>query len=84
MDHSWIIHGFEEFGYHFLFLTSCLFHSRVKWVNFLHDYYIAIAIVIATSIVKVINEWPKQAPHPMNMLVIRVNLLNHYGNYFYH
>ncbi len=59
----------------FLFLTSCLFTPRFKWVNFLHDYY-DIAIVITASSKS--YEWPKQAPHPMNMLVIRVNLIDHY------
>ncbi len=64
----------------FLFLTSCLFTPVLNGSTF---YMITdIAIVITASSKS--DEWPKQAPHPMNMLVIRVNLIDHYRSYYYH
>jgi hypothetical protein len=57
-----------------IFFSWQVVHSRVKWVNFLHEYYVAIVITTSSKS----DQWPKQAPHPMNMLIIRVNLIDHY------
>jgi hypothetical protein len=58
----------------FLFLTSCLFTPVLNGSTF----YMITDIAIVITVTSKSDEWPKQAPHPMNMLVIRVNLINHY------